>query len=301
MTTPQPPEAVPMRSIGWSVDAADGVGTTTPADPRDVETIEHLDALIQWHEHDAPEDEAEFFRHDGYVLTIGDLRRSRAALASRTPGERRPPVDEMEAHFLDANQRMGEALVAIGMALGLPRPRTGATWGAPEILAKIAAGAPGEPSPGLAVESSPLYQEALRIIRESWAALPAAVRDEAAKDGATLAGCIRAIPVAAPPLRGDSPEPQVNRASLVPGIEWALFGSEDGEMVSDDSALPVGELRRLLREVWADASTPVPAHPGVARPEPGALAPCGKCRWTQPYISITHGCPEHDDHDGESW
>lgn len=133
--------------------------------------------------------------------------REALAAASRAPGEPRPTVDEMEAHFLDANERMGEALVAIGMALGLPRPRTGATWGAPEILAKIAAGAPGEPSPGLAVESSPLYQEALRIIREAWSALPAAVRDEAAKDGATLAGCIRAIPLAAPPLRGDAPVP----------------------------------------------------------------------------------------------
>lgn len=54
------------------------------------------------------------------------------------PVQPRPTVDEMEAHFLDANERMGEALVAIGMALGLPAPRVGATWGAPEILAKIA-------------------------------------------------------------------------------------------------------------------------------------------------------------------
>lgn len=49
-----------------------------------------------------------------------------------------PTVDEMEGHFIDANERMGEALVAIGMALGLPRPRVGVTWGAPEILARIA-------------------------------------------------------------------------------------------------------------------------------------------------------------------
>jgi hypothetical protein len=45
--------------------------------------------------------------------------------------------DEMEEHFIDANERMGEALVAIGMALGLPRPAVGCTWGAPEILATI--------------------------------------------------------------------------------------------------------------------------------------------------------------------
>ncbi|GEM_PF-6725667 len=43
-----------------------------------------------------------------------------------------------ESRLLDANERMGQALVQIGMALGLPRPRTGATWGAPEILARIA-------------------------------------------------------------------------------------------------------------------------------------------------------------------
>lgn len=52
------------------------------------------------------------------------------------------PDDEMEEHFLDANERMGEALVKIGMALGLPRPRVGVTWGAPEILARIGAARP---------------------------------------------------------------------------------------------------------------------------------------------------------------
>lgn len=62
-------------------------------------------------------------------------------------------ADEMAADILDANERLGEALVEIGMALGLPAPRTGATWGAPEILARIAAspasaaldGTPAEP------------------------------------------------------------------------------------------------------------------------------------------------------------
>ncbi|MFR9807093.1 hypothetical protein ACL02T_33070 [Pseudonocardia sp. RS010] len=49
-----------------------------------------------------------------------------------------PVRDEMEEHFIDANERMGEALVEIGMALGLGRPGVGHTWGSPEILAKIA-------------------------------------------------------------------------------------------------------------------------------------------------------------------
>lgn len=42
------------------------------------------------------------------------------------------PVD-----ILAANERMGEALVEIGMALGLPTPSARVRWGAPEILARI--------------------------------------------------------------------------------------------------------------------------------------------------------------------
>lgn len=55
---------------------------------------------------------------------------------------------QMHEHFLDANERMGAALVEIGMALGLPRPGGNATWGVPEILAKIAEGAVGDPAGG---------------------------------------------------------------------------------------------------------------------------------------------------------
>lgn len=46
--------------------------------------------------------------------------------------------DEFAEHFIDANERMGEAITAIGMALGLGRPGVGNTWGAPEILDRIA-------------------------------------------------------------------------------------------------------------------------------------------------------------------
>jgi hypothetical protein len=41
---------------------------------------------------------------------------------------------QAEDELADANESMGEALTAIGMALGLPKPRPGATWGASEIL-----------------------------------------------------------------------------------------------------------------------------------------------------------------------
>lgn len=51
--------------------------------------------------------------------------------------ERLRADDPMAEHFLDANERMAEALTAIGMALGLPRPGVDATWGAPEILTRI--------------------------------------------------------------------------------------------------------------------------------------------------------------------
>lgn len=83
-------------------------------------------------------------------LYVGDLRAARDQLEDwhaanvlpaplpAVPDGEEAAVDEMEGHFIDANERMGEALVAIGMALGLPRPCVGATWGAPEILARIA-------------------------------------------------------------------------------------------------------------------------------------------------------------------
>jgi hypothetical protein len=51
--------------------------------------------------------------------------------------------DDMD--LLSVNERMGEALVQIGLALGLPRPSPRIRWGAPEILARIASmGAAGE-------------------------------------------------------------------------------------------------------------------------------------------------------------
>jgi|SRR5688500_3834322 len=46
--------------------------------------------------------------------------------------------DDFVANLIAANEGLGEAQTAIGMALGLDPPRTGATWGAPEILARIA-------------------------------------------------------------------------------------------------------------------------------------------------------------------
>lgn len=45
--------------------------------------------------------------------------------------------DDIAAEALDANERMGDALVQIGMRLGLPRPTAQVRWGAAEILARI--------------------------------------------------------------------------------------------------------------------------------------------------------------------
>jgi hypothetical protein len=49
-------------------------------------------------------------------------------------------VDEHRGHFIDANEAMGDALVAIGLALGLPRPGVDVRWGAKEILQRIHSG-----------------------------------------------------------------------------------------------------------------------------------------------------------------
>ena len=47
-------------------------------------------------------------------------------------------MSDLDADILEANERMGEALVEIGMALGLPKPVAGVRWGAVEILARAA-------------------------------------------------------------------------------------------------------------------------------------------------------------------
>lgn len=71
-----------------------------------------------------------------------------AAEAVLSAGRPAAGPDEVQEHFLDANERMGAALVEIGMALGLPRPGVNATWGVPEILAKIAEGAAADRAGG---------------------------------------------------------------------------------------------------------------------------------------------------------
>lgn len=48
-----------------------------------------------------------------------------------------------------------------------------------------------------------------------------------------------------------------------------------------------------------ESGSPVAETP--AEPVAGTLAPCGRCRWTHRYISVAHGCPEHDDDDGIAW
>lgn len=51
--------------------------------------------------------------------------------------------DEMD--LVDANERLGEALTEIGVALGLPTPNARIRWGAPQILARIASAAAAAP------------------------------------------------------------------------------------------------------------------------------------------------------------
>jgi hypothetical protein len=54
-----------------------------------------------------------------------------------TDQDRVPGLGEIEAGLVEANERLGSALVEIGMALGLPRPTAQHHWGAAEILARI--------------------------------------------------------------------------------------------------------------------------------------------------------------------
>jgi hypothetical protein len=65
----------------------------------------------------------------------------REALADALAG-----VDEQG--MIEANETMGDALVDIGMALGLPRPTAQSHWGVTEILAAIEErhGPPSDPS-----------------------------------------------------------------------------------------------------------------------------------------------------------
>lgn len=58
-----------------------------------------------------------------------------------------------------------------------------------------------------------------------------------------------------------SPATETGREALVESIEWALFGTTDGTLLDDeDATVPVGEFRRLLREVWAPRRTEAPGE-----------------------------------------
>lgn len=67
-----------------------------------------------------------------------DLRR----VVDARPAAGRDLVDVEDGptavELLDDNERLGAALVDIGIAVGLPRPSATVRWGAPEILARIA-------------------------------------------------------------------------------------------------------------------------------------------------------------------
>jgi hypothetical protein len=92
-------------------------------------------------------------------------------------GEAEP--DEMEEHFLDANERLGEALTEIGMALGLPTPSARITWGRAEILARwasIRAGIEGVTSINddpMVCAPPPRHEGAIRLLKATVADVPA--------------------------------------------------------------------------------------------------------------------------------
>jgi hypothetical protein len=92
-------------------------------------------------------------------------------------GEAEP--DEMEEHFLDANERMGEALTEIGMALGLPTPSSRITWGRTEILARWASihaaiqGVTSINDDPMVCAPPPRHEEAIRLLKATLAEVPA--------------------------------------------------------------------------------------------------------------------------------
>jgi hypothetical protein len=150
-TTPDPaPWTVHFRDGMWEVTCSDGsLGGRFPREgdartfadvagpgPMTIVSKARLDRLAAALDGDA----AATPQPAGSVPVTGVERRNPSATAEqmRALAADAGAADEMEEHFIDANERMGEALVKIGMALGLPRPGVGANWGAPEILARIA-------------------------------------------------------------------------------------------------------------------------------------------------------------------
>jgi hypothetical protein len=100
----------------------------------------HIEALIEWCERDSP-DGAEFFRHDGYVLTVADLRAAAAALTGA------PDTGQDRAAFLAAAERIAElwrAPIVPGGAIDHVRSKT---WDWHELREALDSLASASPSP----------------------------------------------------------------------------------------------------------------------------------------------------------
>ncbi|HEY9414072.1 MAG TPA: hypothetical protein VIQ30_04870 [Pseudonocardia sp.] len=173
--------------------------------------------------------------HDDEAIAIVDALCASPGVLRALAGEAEP--DEMEEHFLDANERMGEALTRIGMTAGLPRPTAQHHWGADQIVRRIEQLREdiamyerwAELSPARVVECSCGLRHSVRIAdHEIGEAVPAG-------DSA--------------PTEDLRPTREMDDDAADRVISWSLFGTTDTDLVPDDSDLPVGELRRLVREV----------------------------------------------------
>jgi hypothetical protein len=113
----------------------DGPNTELAAIVADLDDLHTEAASVAMRSEGSVTAAAEEVRDD--VASIRD--RLRAVLARPAAGRDLTAQDGPTAvELLDDNERLGVALVDIGIAVGLPRPSATVRWGAPEILARLA-------------------------------------------------------------------------------------------------------------------------------------------------------------------
>lgn len=106
-------------------------------------------------------------------------------------------------------------------------------------------------------DDSAVHAEACRVIREAWAALPSSVAQLARAEGATLAGCIAAIPAPLPAVPDGEDEPDWHnmRERLHTEI-GAIVGVTPREERTGDAD---GDLIEMVRRaVWAPSPATAP-------------------------------------------
>ncbi len=102
-----------------------------------------------------------------------------------------------------------------------------------------------------------------------------------------------------------APSRPVSHGEATPTPKIVDFDEAVGSALRAWRGLTINQRDQWERCPWPEAAfiashirtfaggSPVAETP--AEPIAGGLASCGRCRWTEPYISIAHGCPEHDD------